>query len=102
MCDPAPASVLVGHDRGRRDPRPVVWAHRAGGAAAGATQVAAESSLVSSLLPTSQALSEARLADLEPAWAESAACRTIGRAGRLSAARSGLCETMGISDTEAE
>lgn len=50
----------------------------------------------------SEALSEARLAELEPAWAESAACRTIGRAGRLSAARSGLCETMGISDTEAK
>lgn len=50
----------------------------------------------------SEALSEARLAELQPIWAESTACRTIGRAGRLSAVRSGLCETKGPSASEAE
>jgi hypothetical protein len=48
----------------------------------------------------SEVLSEARLAELQPIWAESAACRTVGRAGRLSAGRSRLCETKGVSDLE--
>lgn len=50
----------------------------------------------------SEALGEARLAELQPIWVLSAACRAVGRAARFSAVRSGLCETKGPSDMETE
>jgi hypothetical protein len=48
----------------------------------------------------SDKLSAERMAELEPVWAKSAPCRSVGDVGRLSAMRSGLCDTKGIADLE--
>lgn len=46
----------------------------------------------------SDKLSADRIAELEPVWAESVACRTMGDIGRLSAMRTGQCELKGMAD----